>query len=100
MVCSFNIEGRDPAEVGTFLDVDHHIMTRTGLECAPLVHKHIGTFPKGTVRFSVGPFNTEAHIDQAIQAVTEIVSQRKRAPKIDRALCGRGNPPRSGAPAF
>ena len=74
-VCSFTIEGRNPAEVGTFLDVDYNILTRTGLECAPLIHKHMGTFPKGTVRFSIGPFNTEDHIQQAVKAVHEIANQ-------------------------
>ncbi len=71
-VCSFTVDGMDPAKVGTFLDVEYNVLTRTGLECAPLIHKHIGTFPKGTVRFSIGPFNTEAHIKHAIQAVYEI----------------------------
>jgi cysteine desulfurase family protein len=77
-VCSFNIEGRDPSEVGTYLDVDYSILTRTGLECAPLIHKHIGTFPKGTVRFSIGPFNTETHIEHAIRSVAEIAKQASR----------------------
>ena len=49
--------------------------TRTGLECAPLIHKHIGTYPKDTVRFSIGPFNTEAHIEHAIKSVAEITKQ-------------------------
>ena len=74
-VCSFTVEGRDPAEVGTYLDVDYGILTRTGLECAPLIHKHIGTYPKGTIRFSIGPFNTDDHIRLAIKAVREIASQ-------------------------
>ena len=73
-VCSFTVEGRNPAEVGTFLDVDYGILTRTGLECAPLIHKRLGTFPNGTIRFSIGPFNTEDHIDQAIRAVHEIAA--------------------------
>ncbi len=71
-VCSFTVEGRNPAEVGTFLDVDYGILTRTGLECAPLIHQRIGTFPNGTVRFSIGPFNTEDHIEKAVRAVYEI----------------------------
>mgnify|MGYP001829245370 CR=1 FL=1 len=74
-VCSFTVEGRDPAEVGTFLDVDYGILTRTGLECAPLIHEHLGTAPKGTIRFSIGPFNTEEHIDKAIAAVHDIARQ-------------------------
>jgi cysteine desulfurase family protein len=73
-VCSFNVEGRNPAEVGAFLDVDYGILTRTGLECAPLIHQRMGTFPNGTVRFSIGPFNTEDHIDKAIRAVYEIAN--------------------------
>ncbi len=74
-VCSFLVEGRNPAEVGQFLDVDYGILTRTGLECAPLIHQRMGTFPNGTIRFSIGPFNTEDHIDQAVRAVYEIAHQ-------------------------
>ena len=32
------------------------ISVRTGLQCAPLAHKFLGTFPSGTIRFSVGYF--------------------------------------------
>lgn len=74
-VCSFTVEGRNPAEVGAFLDVDYGILTRTGLECAPLIHQRMGTFPNGTVRFSIGPFNTTDHIEQAVRAVYEIANQ-------------------------
>ena len=45
--------------------------TRIGLHCAPLAHEEIGTTPKGTVRFSIGPFNTESDIDALIAAVTD-----------------------------
>ena len=78
-VLSFNIEGREASDVGTMLDVDHNIACRTGLQCAPLVHEQLGTDKlKGTVRLSVGPFNTEDHIDRAIQAVAEIASIRAK----------------------
>jgi len=77
-VLSFNIQGMDAADVGTMLDVDYNIACRTGLQCAPLVHEQLGTDKiKGTVRVSVGPFNTEAHIDQALEGVAEIASVRK-----------------------
>jgi len=79
-VLSFNIEGMDSADVGTMLDVDYNIACRTGLQCAPLVHRQIGTEPiHGTVRLSVGPFNTQEHIDTTIGAVREIASIRKAA---------------------
>jgi len=77
-VLSFNIIGMDSGDVGTILDVDYNIACRTGLQCAPLVHELMGTDKiHGTVRLSIGPFNTETHIDQAIQAVAEIASLRK-----------------------
>jgi len=71
---SMTIENRDVSKMGEYLDVDYGIQTRTGLHCAPLIHKHHGTFPHGTVRFSVGPFNTRAHIEAAIRAVSEIAA--------------------------
>ena len=77
-VLSFNIDGWDAADVGTMLDVDHNIACRTGLQCAPLVHEQLGTTEiHGTVRLSVGPFNTAQHIDKAIEAVQEIAAIKK-----------------------
>ncbi len=77
-VLSFNVNGFDAGDVGMMLDVDYDIACRTGLQCAPKVHEGIGTFDiHGTVRFSIGPFNTEEHIDAAIEAVRDIASLKK-----------------------
>lgn len=74
-VLSFNIVGREAMDVGTMLDVDYNIACRTGLQCAPLVHKQMGTDKiHGTVRLSIGAFNTKEHIDTAIEAVKDIAS--------------------------
>ena len=74
-VLSMNIDKFDSGDVGTMLDVDYNIACRTGLQCAPLVHEGIGTIDiHGTVRLSIGPFNTEAHIDAAIEALEDIAS--------------------------
>ena len=54
------------------LDVDHNIATRTGLQCAPLIHEQMGTAPRGTVRMSVGPSNTIDDVEAAIVAMTTI----------------------------
>ena len=35
------------------------VAVRTGLQCAPLAHKFLGTYPAGTIRFSVGFFTNE-----------------------------------------
>ncbi|MBS0010836.1 MAG: aminotransferase class V-fold PLP-dependent enzyme [Bacteroidales bacterium] len=77
-VVSFNVRGFEAGDVGTMLDVDYDIACRTGLHCAPLVHEQLGTDRiHGSVRFSIGPFNTEEHIQSAIEAVREIASIRK-----------------------
>lgn len=76
-VLSLNIDGFDSGDVGIMLDVDYSIAARTGLQCAPLVHEQLGTDKiHGTVRLSIGPFNTEEDIDTAITAVSEIASIR------------------------
>lgn len=72
-VLLFNIEGLEATETATLLDVDYNIACRAGLQCAPLVHEQLGTAKiNGGVRFSLGPFNTEEHIELAIKAVREI----------------------------
>ncbi|MDR1758691.1 MAG: aminotransferase class V-fold PLP-dependent enzyme [Bacteroidales bacterium] len=78
-VLSFNIEGFEAADAGTILDVDYEIACRTGLHCAPMVHKHIGTFDQhGAIRFSLGPFNTEQDVSHATNAVKDISAMRKK----------------------
>jgi cysteine desulfurase family protein len=71
-VCSITIEGYSPAEAGKILDNKYNILVRTGIHCAPLLHRLMKTAPSGTVRFSIGAFNTEEHINAAIRAVAEI----------------------------
>ena len=74
-VVSFNIEGKDPSEVGNILNEKYNIMSRVGLHCAPNAHRTIGTFTEGTVRVSVGYFNTEEDIDKLISAIRNISSE-------------------------
>jgi cysteine desulfurase/selenocysteine lyase len=71
-----NVKGMDPSDVGAILDGDFGIATRVGLHCAPLVHERLGTGRAGGVRFSVGPFNTEKEIDQAVEAMAVISRSR------------------------
>lgn len=74
-VLSFNVDGFDAGNTGTILDVDHEIACRTGLHCAPRVHEQLGTDKiHGAVRFGIGPFNTDQHIEAAITAVGEIAA--------------------------
>lgn len=69
---SFNIKDLNPAEVGAILDESFGIACRTGLHCGPHTHKKLGTFPEGTVRFSLGYFNTKEEVDFAIKALTQV----------------------------
>ncbi|MGB4703861.1 MAG: aminotransferase class V-fold PLP-dependent enzyme [Candidatus Saccharicenans sp.] len=81
-VIAFNVDGMEAQDVGIMLDVEYNIACRTGLHCAPLVHEQLGTDRiKGAVRFGIGPFNTEEHIQTAIQAVREIVEFQKKKKK-------------------
>ena len=73
-VVSFAVDGAAPSEVGLLLDESFGIMARTGLHCAPAAHRTLGTFPAGTVRFSVGWFNTAAHVDASVAAVRQIAA--------------------------
>lgn len=83
---TMNVEGMDAGNVGIMLDVDFDIATRTGLHCAPLVHKQIGTVDiHGGVRFSIGPFNTDEHIESAIGAVTEIADRARKSRRVQSA---------------
>lgn len=77
-VLSLNVNGFESGDVGTMLDVDYNIACRTGLQCAPFVHQHLGTdLIHGTVRLSIGPFTLEKDVDAAIQAIQEIADFRK-----------------------
>lgn len=71
---SFNIPGIPSSEVALRLEREFGILCRSGLHCAPSAHRTIGTFPEGTVRFSLGAFNTKEEIDLALQAVSKIAS--------------------------
>ena len=70
------VDNYDASDIGMILDMEFSIQTRTGLQCAPLIHELIGTAPRGSVRFSIGPFNTEEQIDTTIKAIEEISADR------------------------
>lgn len=71
-VITCRIDGIASTDVGSIMDGDFDIAVRTGLHCAPLVHADLGTLETGAVRFSIGPYTTEADIDAAIHAMAMI----------------------------
>lgn len=71
-VVSINVEGYEPGEVGVILDQAFDIKVRSGLHCAAVAHRTLGTFSAGTVRLSPGYFNTLDEIKQALDAISQI----------------------------
>lgn len=61
-VVSCLFEGYSSDSIGQILS-EQNVAVRTGLHCAPTAHKFIGTFPAGTVRFSVSYFNSDEDFD-------------------------------------
>ncbi len=74
-VVSLNIHGYDPQDVAASLDAAYRIQVRAGLHCAARIHSALGTDKQGgTVRFSVGPFNTRDEINIAAEAALEVAA--------------------------
>lgn len=73
-VVSINLDGIDSSKVGYLLNLKG-ISVRTGYHCAPLIHHIIDTENRGTVRISVGYFNTFRDIEKLISALKNIDSE-------------------------
>ena len=68
-VYSIDFQRRDNAEIADLLETEYGILTRCGLHCAPDAHRSLGTFPKGTVRFSFSPYTTLSDLEIAADAI-------------------------------
>ena len=79
-IVSFNLRGCEPAEVGAILDQAFDIKVRTGLHCAAAAHRTFGTYPQGSIRFSLGYFNTAQEIDFALEALKKIAKTKPLEP--------------------
>lgn len=71
-IVALNIGDYDSSQVSDILFVDYEIQTRPGGHCAPLMHEALGTAEQGAVRFSFNWFNTEAEVQAAIDAISEL----------------------------
>ena len=74
-VFSFNMQGIDSSELANMLNEKYDICVRSGLHCAPLVHKKLGTLKRGAVRVSIDFNNTMEEIDYLITALKSIYSK-------------------------
>jgi len=73
-VVGFTLRGTDGGELAQRL-WDAGVACRVGLHCAPSAHRTIGTYPNGTVRFSIGLLTTEREIEYAAEVVARIARE-------------------------
>jgi len=74
-VAAFNIEDMASHELAYILQNEYNIQVRSGLHCAPLLHKNLGTVKQGMVRVSIGYFNKETEIDMFLNIIDNIVKK-------------------------
>lgn len=70
-IVSCLIDGISSDSAGNIFD-KCGIAVRTGLQCAPLAHKFVNTYPAGTVRFSVSYFTSEEDFERLKEALDYI----------------------------
>lgn len=75
-IIAFDLFDLDSAYVADMLDAAG-IACRSGLHCAPLVHRHFGTLNQGMVRISFGPDNTLSDAAYLSRTVEKIASDIK-----------------------
>ena len=71
-VMSFNVNDMTSSEVGDYLSEKYNICVRTGLHCAPLIHKENKTLKTGMVRVSISSFNKTKDIKRLIKALNSL----------------------------
>lgn len=70
-VVSCLFDGYSSDNIGQVLN-EYEIAVRTGLHCSPIAHEFFGTSPEGTVRFSIGYFNTDEDLERLKEALDYI----------------------------
>ena len=70
-IVSVLIDGISSDSAGALFS-EKGIAVRTGLQCAPIAHKFMKTFPAGTIRFSVGYFTNDEDFEELRNALDYI----------------------------
>ena len=74
-VIPLHIPGRAPEQVAAELDARLGARCRSGLQCAPLAHRHIGTLEAGgTIRIAPGPETDDETRRRVIEAIATIAA--------------------------
>lgn len=72
-ILSLTLNELDIDEINYILANSFDISIRSGLHCAPLIHKYLSTEPKGTLRISPSYFTTDSEIEKFIYDFRKIV---------------------------
>lgn len=75
-IFSFLINDMPSSEISEILNERYDIATRSGITCAPLIHRRLGTSITGVTRASFSSFNTMNECDTFINAICEIAKNR------------------------
>lgn len=76
-VVSFNIINEPSSKISDYLN-SCNIYIRSGLHCAPLVHKSLGTLVNGTCRVSLDFVNTKRQIDKLIVVLKSYIKNNTK----------------------
>jgi cysteine desulfurase/selenocysteine lyase len=71
-IVSFNIDGSSPQEIGSILENSFDIIVRSGLHCAPVIHRSLGSFPLGSIRVSPSYFTEIEEVEIFMDAMNQI----------------------------
>lgn len=73
-IVSCLIDGISSDSAGSIF-AERGISVRTGLQCAPKAHQFLGTYPAGTIRFSVNVFTDDEDYKELQDALEDISSE-------------------------
>ena len=70
-IVSVLIDGVSSDSAGSIF-AEREISVRTGLQCAPKAHQFLGTYPAGTIRFSVNSLTNDRDFEELRDALDDI----------------------------
>lgn len=76
-IVACKIKGYSPENFAEHFS-SNKVAIRTGLQCSPNAHKSFGTFPNGTIRFSIGLFNRNYEFYMLDKALKKLENKLKK----------------------
>ena len=86
---AFNVAGRSPFEIAERLN-DAGVESRAGCHCATLAHRDLGLDPAASCRLSFYLYNSIEDVDQAVDALRQIVTGKVPRHRASSMSAGSG----------